>query len=1187
MILLDGRVVLSASDLRTAAACEFALVAALDVLRKRRDPVEDPADAMLDRVSALGDQHEQAHLLRLRDAHGGGVRTMPVPPGRSAESLQRAMADTLAALADPSVEVLAQATLFDGRFVGRADFLERTPAGWLVSDTKLARHANVAALLQIGAYAALLEDAGVRVAPTARLVLGDGETRDDPLAEILPVYRARRERLEAVVADHEAGGERARWGDERWLACGRCATCQAEAEASRDLLLVAGMRGPTRRRLLDAGIRTVEDLAASSGPVAEVRPRMLERLRAQARLQLAQDTDPEGRVSYELVDTEALRRMPPPDPGDVFFDFEGDPLWHERGSADWGLEYLFGMVEVDTGTPRFGAFWAHDRAEEKQALVDFVEHVTQRRRRFPGLHIYHYAPYETSALLRLSARHGVCENEIDQLLRDGVFVDLYAVVRAAVRVSQRSYSIKKLEPLYMEAREEDVQGGAESIVAYHEYEQALVDGRFDEAKQRLVDIADYNEKDCESTFLLREWLLARRREVWGDAPSPAPDEVVESPVSDRRRAALDLEAAVRAHVDGVVAADRSPEQQGVALVGSAVLFHAREDKPKWQEHYERLHLPISEWRSADGVFVVDAVEVVDDWHLPPRARKARRRLRLHGEPTRNLPLQPGAKVSAVYAVPTPEGIVAGVHDAHGASGSGMTVLTAQDSPTTAGWVRQVLEVEETQPGPSPHEVGPVALVPNDTVRTDSIDDAIAEIAEQVRRTGRLPVSAGTDLLVRRPPRLRAGAPLPSPGGPGGDIGAVTSALLAMDDSYVAVQGPPGTGKTYVGAHVIADLVAQGWSVGVTAQSHAAVENVLTTLVTSAGVAADQVGKAGARAADPPWTALAKADDVAGFAAAHRAAGRGYVVGGTAWDLTNTKRVGRGELDLVVIDEAGQFSLAKALAVSVAARRLLLLGDPQQLPGVTTGVHAEPVDTAALVWLAGDAAVLPSELGYFLSTTWRMHPALTACVSDLSYEGRLTSNVDVTGRRTLEGIEPGLHVRLVDHRDNSTHSDEEAEEVVRLVRDLLGREWSDPSATVDDAPVGPRPLTDGDIVVITPYNAQVGRIRQALLDAGLTGVAERVGTVDRFQGQEAVVAIVSMAASSHTDVSRGMGFLLDRHRLNVAVSRGKHAAFLVRSSVLTDFSPGSPDELVALGAFLRLCDSAVSVGTSPVMQPHPA
>ncbi|WP_240918048.1 DEAD/DEAH box helicase [Phycicoccus sp. HDW14] len=213
----------------------------------------------------------------------------------------------------------------------------------------------------------------------------------------------------------------------------------------------------------------------------------------------------------------------------------------------------------------------------------------------------------------------------------------------------------------------------------------------------------------------------------------------------------------------------------------------------------------------------------------------------------------------------------------------------------------------------------------------------------------------------------------------------------------------------------------------------------------------------------------------------------------------------------------------------------------------------------------------------------MHPALTEPVSQLAYDGRLHAQEAVTAARTLEGVEPGLHVRLVEHRDNSTHSPEEAEVVLGLVRDLLGRSWSDPSERgADGSPAGPRALEERDVIVITPYNAQVGLLRRVLDDAGLPDVA--VGTVDRFQGQEAAVAILSMAASSHSDVSRGMGFLLDRHRLNVGISRGQHSAFVVRSEVLTDFSPRSPEELVALGAFLRLCEGAVT--TERVGEPHP-
>jgi len=1248
VFLLDGSMMLSPSDLRQGTECEFALLREADVLLGRAAPLSLEDDPILDRVAELGTLHEQAELRRLAALHPGRVVTMS-RPDHSAAGYAEGLAATLAALAGDA-EVVAQATLFDGSFVGFADFLERTPAGWLVSDTKLARSASVPALLQIAAYAALLAAHDVPVAPVARLVLGSGDVEDYPLAEIVPVYRRRRARLESMLAEHRREVGPVRWGDPRWTACGRCNTCLIEVEEARDLLLVAGMRATTRARLMRAGITTIDALAAGEGPVAEVSAARLDRLRSQARLQLAQEADPTGGVRHEVIDATALRRLPRPSDGDIFFDFEGDPLWRERGSQLWGLEYLFGCVEIDSGEAEFTPLWAHDRAGEKQALRAFVAHVQNRLGRWPDLHIYHYASYEVDALKRLAARHTTCEDEIDGFLRAGLFVDLYAAVRAGVRVSQRSYSIKRLEPLYMGAREAQVRQGDDSIVHYHLFQAARDAGAGERAQELLDGIAAYNREDCVSTWRLRDWLLSL---VGVSTAGEAPEAVVEREPSPRRAAQLALEASVRELVEGVRPGERTAEEQAVAMVAASVLFHAREDKPTWWSHYERLALPVDQWRAEQGVgVVVGAPEVIEDWHRPPRARKARRRYRVAVEPLSGVPLAAGTRW-AVYARPAPF-VANDEHPAHAhvASPSSVTIVAAEvvaedatvsrnaaapaDAAGLGSWASagrsqstywslvdagtsaaaesgrslstywslvdagtsaaaesgrsqstywslvdggmprartvQVLTVEELSPaaaGAEPPAAYPVAFVPTGPVPTGAIDAALEQVADRVRAAyPTLPASAGLDVVARRAPRLTGGGPLPRVGdGPQRHVEAVTAALRAMTDSYVAVQGPPGTGKTYVGARVIARLVADGWAVGVCAQSHAAVENVLDAVV-AAGVPGTQVAKAAKATADPAWTGLASADGLAGFIAEERAAGRGFVVGGSAWDLCNRKRVEEGALDLVVIDEAGQFSLAKTLAVSTAGTRLLLLGDPAQLPQVTTGTHAEPIDTSALEWLAEGATVLPAERGYFLETTWRMHPRLTDVVSRLSYAGQLGSQTSVTTARGLAGVAPGLHVRLVDHVENAQFSVEEAEVVVDLVRDLVGREWTDPS----DAHA-PRPLGQGDIVVSTPYNAHVAVVSAALGAAGFEEV--RVGTVDRFQGQEAPVAIVTMAASASGDRERqGLRFLLDRHRLNVALSRGQHAAYLVRSVALTDFAPRDAREVLALGAFLALGEAAV-------------
>ncbi|HET6672915.1 MAG TPA: DEAD/DEAH box helicase, partial [Agromyces sp.] len=273
----------------------------------------------------------------------------------------------------------------------------------------------------------------------------------------------------------------------------------------------------------------------------------------------------------------------------------------------------------------------------------------------------------------------------------------------------------------------------------------------------------------------------------------------------------------------------------------------------------------------------------------------------------------------------------------------------------------------------------------------------------------------------------------------------------------------------------------------------------------------------------------------------------------------------GSLDLLVIDEAGQFSLAATIAASVAARNLLLLGDPQQLPQVSQGNHPEPVDASALGWVADGYDVLPHEYGYFLAESRRMHPAVAAPVSRLSYEGELRSH-PCASERSLDGVAPGLTPVPVDHSGNATSSPEEAAVIVELVGDLLGRHW------VDATDATARPLAQRDLIVVTPYNAQLTLVRSALDAAGYRDVP--VGTVDKFQGQEAAVAIVSLAASSAAAAPRGVEFLLLKNRLNVAISRAKWAAYVVYSPGLLDTLPRTPEGVAQLSAFIRLVGARV-------------
>ncbi|WP_445166509.1 TM0106 family RecB-like putative nuclease [Mycolicibacterium sp. Dal123E01] len=1127
MFVADDRVIYSASDLAAAARCEYALLRAFDA-KLGRGPSVSVEDELLARTAELGDQHEERHLDELRSATDV---TVIGRPAYTVAGLTAAAEATLRAV-EQRAPVIYQAAMFDGRFAGFADFLVLDADRYRLRDTKLARSVKVEALLQLAAYAETLARAGVAVHDEVELVLGNGTTRAYRVDELLPVYRSRRRALQILLDRHLGGDVAVDWADEKVRACMRCPECAVQVRAQDDLLLVAGMRVSQRARLIEAGVTTVAELAGHDGPVPEMPARAVAALRGQAHLQLAPRVD--GKPPFEVVDSQPLMLLPDPDKGDLFFDFEGDPLWTADGT-DWGLEYMFGVLGAGGD---FRPLWAHNRRQERKALKDFLDVVRKRRKRYPKMHVYHYAAYEKTALLRLAGRYGEGENEVDDLLRNGVLVDLYPVVRKSIRVGTENYSLKSLEPLYMgaELRTGDVTTATDSITMYARYCELLADGNA-EAAAVLKEIEDYNLYDCRSTRRLRDWLLRRAFEA-GVPPLGT------QPVGDGGPLDVDDELA---RTLGTFAGDdvtvRSSEQRAVAMIAAARGYHRREDKPFWWGHFDRLNSPLDEWSDTPGVFLAEDVAVDTDWNIPPRARKQQRRLLLTGSIAAG---ELNKEMYALYNPPTPAGLS---DDPERRAYASVTVLGCDDpaAPT------EVLVMEREPRGVDgtggTFDSLPFALTPGPPFQTkalrESIDAAAAHVAAGLPT---LPSSAVVDILLRRPPRT--GAPLPRTGDSAADI---TSALLALDSSYVAVHGPPGTGKTHTAARVIAALVNEHrWRVGVVAQSHAVVENLFRDII---GAGVDPALVAKKPNGTGPWIDI---DDK--NYAAFIAGNDGCVIGGTAWDFANQTRVPPASLDLLVIEEAGQFCLANTIAVAQAATNLLLLGDPQQLPQVSQGTHPEPVDASALGWLVDGGHTLPEELGYFLDRSYRMHPAVCAAVSRLSYDNRLHSVEERTAARHLAGFQPGVQVLALDHDGNSTDSREEAHAIVAAILAMLGSAWTDEGGT--------RPLTAADVLIVTPYNAQVVLLRRLLDAAGLSEV--QAGTVDKFQGRQAPVVFVSLVASSIAEVPRGISFLLNRNRLNVAVSRAKYAAVIARSTMLTDYLPSTPDGLVELGAFLAMC-----------------
>ncbi|MFC6013883.1 bifunctional RecB family nuclease/DEAD/DEAH box helicase [Nocardia lasii] len=639
---------------------------------------------------------------------------------------------------------------------------------------------------------------------------------------------------------------------------------------------------------------------------------------------------------------------------------------------------------------------------------------------------------------------------------------------------------------------------------------------------------------------LRDWLLERAAEAGIAVPGArfvvAESEAPPSLNPGSLEAALS-EFAVTAQGDSARAA---------ALMAAVLGYHRRERQPRWWAHIDRLAHPVGEWADAPGVLIGEWGTVDTKWHRTPQLPTMRRYLTLTGRLGTGATLTPGTQMVTIY---------------DGAAAAGMTQTLGRRATATATVLGcavdqnfdDTVRLEELLPaGCPPYDDLPAAIAPGPPEgEADSAAALELSAGDLLVSLPWVPENAVYDLLLRRAPRLRDGMDLPHPRD---DLAAVLAhAVGALDASYLAVHGPPGTGKTGITGRALEKLVTRHkWRIGVVAQSHAVIERIFDAVV-EAGVLPELVAKKDVASVGPEWSAI-EADRYPRFL---DNAVNGCVIGGTTADFVDDRLIAPGSLDLLVVADAGACSLADTLAIAVSARNLLLIGDP--VPATAQAKHPQPVHVSALEWLCEGAATLPADRGYFLDRTWRMHPAVCAPVSASCYDGRLRADESITLARDLAGITPGVSTVLVEHRGSATESDAEAREVVRRVRALLGETWTSGGRT--------RKLHPHDVFVVAPYAAQVARIRTLLARAKIEDVL--VGTPDRFRGREAAVVLLSMTTSTPADAPFGMRPLLSRTVIHATLCRAMWKAIVIRSPLLTEYLPETPEELADLVGFLQL------------------
>ena len=1187
---------LSATDLANHLGC--AHLSQLDLAvahgRARRPHRNDPIAELL---AERGREHEAQYLKHLR-AQRLGVVEIRVPPG------EEGVETTLAAMRD-GADVIYQAPLGDAHWYGRADFLlkiERpsTLGAWSyeVTDAKLATATRAGTILQLCVYSDLVEALQGAAPENARVVAPHHKFQPEVyrLDDYRAYHRLVKRRLEAAIetVNPVVYPEPAQHCD----VCAWWSQCNARRRKDDHLCFVAGISrlqiNELRKRFDVDTLERLGELKIEKKPKRGSRE-ALERVRDQAAIQLkARRLEARQYEVLPLKPEHGFLRQPKPARGDLFLDLEGDRL-----AVDGGREYLFGVSDNrDIYTP----IWATNPAEEKRAFERVVDGIVAAFATDPAMHVYHFGAYEPTAFKRLSGRYATRETELDTILRAELFVDLHTIVKHSLKASVETYSLKDLEQFYGLVREQDLRIATASRRAVEwaiEMREDFGTGPVKQAQagpqlglgfdaaptttkfaEHTAIVERYNRDDCVSAARLRDWLeqlrAAAEREHGDELPRP---ELKSGEASEQiTEASEETQRVIEALLRGVKvdAAERNEEQQARWLMAQLLEWHRREEKAAWWEYFRLLDLPLEDYedeRSAlSGLKFLAMVggtarKAVHRYEFPPQEHDVRRNDEVC------VPLT-GKAIGKIVGVDVAAHTIDIEHPARYADVRPERVfvrrmVSPRPKPAVLLELGRWIAANGAD-APGPHRAArdlllkrPPRLVPGSRGLT---------AADESEPTDSRVIAFAAARSTRE--RLRAAAVAPR-----SQVDAeVTEAIrlgFELDHGVLPIQGPPGTGKTFTGSHMILELVKAGKKIGVTAVGHETIRNVLREvckLAAEQGLAEFQCLHKGKPKDDNP-EALHAIDD--NDRIAQLFASDAYrLLGGTSWLWANERF--RDSVDVLFIDEAGQMSLADVLAVAAGAKSLVLLGDPQQLEQPQQASHPPGAGASALEHLLGGTKTIAADRGLFLHLTRRLHPDICEFTADAFYEGRLKSAPGLERQAVLAPAGSaadalggsGLVCVPVEHDANQSRALEEVEVIAELVAALTAD-----GVRYRDAAGEETPLTIADLMIVAPYNAQVTALAERLPTL-------RIGTVDKFQGQQAPVVIVSLTTSTPEDAPRGMDFLYSGNRLNVATSRAKALCILVGSPRLFEPDCRTPAQMRLANAFCRYRELARELRVAP-------
>lgn len=1123
----------SAHDLIAFVNCRHLAAQNLAVAKEeRRRP--SPQSSFLQRLLELGKEHEENYIKHLRSS---GYNIVCV---EGVDVFDDAVKKTTLAM-QSGVQVIYQGALANKNWVGRTDILFRVEGNsafgdWSYEavDVKLANKTKASTILQLCLYSDLLSDVQnlhpeyMHVVPPS----ADYGWETYRVSNYSAYYRRAVRELIAATERELIEGTYPNLVEH----CGVCnyfAECNSRRRNDDHLCFVANISKLQIEVLKDNGISTLTELSELPVPISwkpsKGSKEGYQHVREQARIQ--KETLESGTLEYELLPITpgfGLSCLPRPCDGDIFFDIESS-----RFAADGGADYLFGhLAGTSNGDMKYSCTWSLSREREKAAFEEFVDFAMNRWNNHPDMHIYHYGHHEPVALKRLMGRYASKEDEVDNMLRADLFVDLHRVVKHSIRAGVEGYSLKELEPLFGYEREVPVEIADEALGIVRKLVEGS-SGQYASEEDKLM-VEKYNRDDCVSTCQLRDWLEAKRTLLKQNGT------VVERPVSKNVEVSQKLSEwqAKCAKLVEALTEDVPPdkndwneEQHSRWLLANVLDWHRREDKGAWWEYYRLLGLSEGELLDEKGALVGLEFVGIEAGHK--------------------------AKSVDVYKYSPQETDVRVKDD----------LFTLDDEKF--GEVDRILyddgvvHVAKSRNSKGQHAS---AVISRKIIGADVIRNALARVAEHVAENGMNGMErygVAKDILLRS--KIQTTVPVKLPTGAENPSDEAVRLCISLLDGVLVIQGPPGAGKTYTGARMICELVRQNKKVGIAAHSHKVIENLLKK---AKGMAADEGvamlcckknGEDGDLCRREINVVKRNEELINGLQSNIN------VGAATAWfwsreDVENL-------VDVLFVDEAAQMSLANVLAISHAARAMVLLGDTQQLTQPIRGSHPDGTEVSAMKHLVGNQQTISQDSGLFLSETWRMHPDICEYTSEAFYESRLQPRHGLDGQRIcgekyIDGS--GLRYCLVEHEGNTSSSIEEAKTVSRIVERILSS-----NTTWIDRNGEEQKITLDDMLITTPYNAQVQRISSFLPNA-------RVGTVDKFQGQEAPIAIYSTATSSGDLAPRGMNFLYNLNRLNVATSRSKCLCILICSPRLLDVECHSPSQIELANAFCRYLEMAKEI-----------